>query len=192
MSPELSPDELRRTFDPQALGVKTTEQLSALDGRIIGQERAVRALQFGLHISSTGFNTYVAGPPGIGKMTAIQTFLEELARRTETPPDWCYVNNFEDPYQPMALRLPPGTARRLQQELKALVEHLHREIPKAFVVARGEVTAEELMEFVAERVAGYKKIREIEFVEAIPKSPSGKILKKELLERERSRSKGPD
>ncbi len=132
MSPELSPDELRRTFDPQALGVKTTDQLSALDGRIIGQERAVRALQFGLHISSTGFNTYVAGPPGIGKMTAIQTFLEELARRTETPPDWCYVNNFEDPYQPKALRLPPGTARRLQQELKALVEHLHREIPKAF------------------------------------------------------------
>ncbi|MFQ6090491.1 MAG: class I adenylate-forming enzyme family protein, partial [Candidatus Bipolaricaulia bacterium] len=57
------------------------------------------------------------------------------------------------------------------------------EIPKAFVVATGDVTAEELMEFVAERVAGYKKIREIEFVEAIPKSPSGKILKRELVER---------
>ena len=57
------------------------------------------------------------------------------------------------------------------------------EIPKAFVVARGDVTAEELMRFVEERVAGYKKIREIEFVEAIPKSPSGKILKKELVER---------
>jgi long-chain acyl-CoA synthetase len=61
------------------------------------------------------------------------------------------------------------------------------EIPKAFVVATGEVTAEELMEFVEERVAGYKKIREIEFVEAIPKSPSGKILKRELIERERGR-----
>ena len=58
------------------------------------------------------------------------------------------------------------------------------EIPKAFVVARDEVSAEELMEFVAERVAGYKKIREIEFVEAIPKSPSGKILKRELIGRE--------
>jgi lon-related putative ATP-dependent protease len=132
MSPELTPDQLRRTFDPKVLGVKTTDQLPALDGRIIGQERAVRALQFGLHISSTGFNTYVSGPPGIGKMTAIQTFLEELARRKETPPDWCYVNNFDDPYQPKALRLPPGTGRRLQQDMKALIEHLRAEIPKAF------------------------------------------------------------
>lgn len=54
------------------------------------------------------------------------------------------------------------------------------EIPKAFVVVEGEVTAEELMEFVEERVAGYKRIREIEFIEKIPRSPSGKILKAEL------------
>lgn len=64
------------------------------------------------------------------------------------------------------------------------------EIPKAFVVAAVDVTAEELMKFVKERVAGYKRIREVEFVEAIPKSPSGKILKRELIERERSKEHG--
>ena len=128
---ELSPEELRRAFDLRALGIETTEEFPPLEG-IIGQERAVRALQFGLGIESVGFNTYVAGPPGIGKMTAVTAFLEELAKRKETPPDWCYVNNFQDPYQPKALRLPPGKGRELQRDMRQLIEHVRREIPRAF------------------------------------------------------------
>ncbi len=60
------------------------------------------------------------------------------------------------------------------------------EVPKAFVVLRGEATAEDLMAFVAERVAPYKKVRRLEFVAEIPKSPSGKILRRVLVERERA------
>ncbi len=128
---ELSPEQLRRTFDPQALGIETTEHIEPLEG-IIGQRRAVSALQFGLGIQELGFNIYVAGPPGIGKMTAVRSFLEELARQKETPPDWCYVNNFEDPYQPKALRLPPGWGVRFAQDIKNLIEHVRRELPKVF------------------------------------------------------------
>ncbi len=128
---ELSPEQLRRTFDPQALGIETTEHIEPLEG-IIGQRRAVSALQFGLGIQELGFNIYVAGPPGIGKMTAVRSFLEELARQKETPPDWCYVNNFEDPYQPKALRLPPGWGTRFAQDIKNLIEHVRRELPKVF------------------------------------------------------------
>ncbi|HLG93222.1 MAG TPA: hypothetical protein VI546_00125, partial [candidate division Zixibacteria bacterium] len=78
MIPELSPEKLRKTYDPKALGIAHTGELKPLVG-IIGQKRAVSALQFGLGIEGKGFNIYVAGPPGIGKMTAVKTFLEELA-----------------------------------------------------------------------------------------------------------------
>jgi long-chain acyl-CoA synthetase len=64
------------------------------------------------------------------------------------------------------------------------------EVPKAFVLVRQghEVTTQELMRFVEERVAPYKKVREIEFVDAIPKTPSGKILRRELIEQERAKT----
>jgi acyl-coenzyme A synthetase/AMP-(fatty) acid ligase len=60
------------------------------------------------------------------------------------------------------------------------------EVPKAFVALRGEATAAELMSFVADRVAPYKKVRRLEFIDQIPKSASGKILRRVLVERERS------
>lgn len=128
---KLSPEQLRRTFDPKTLNSVKGAQRKARES-IIGQKRAVSALQFGLEIRNSGFNIYVAGPPGIGKMTAVQSFLEELARRKDTPPDWCYLNDFEDSYQPKICQLPPGRGRALQQDLKNVIAHVRREIPKAF------------------------------------------------------------
>lgn len=81
---------------------------------LIGQPRAAAALRFGLGIDGLGFHIYAAGPPGLSKMTAVQTFLQDTAARKESPPDWCYVNNFDDPYQPKALQLPAGQGRQLQ------------------------------------------------------------------------------
>ena len=127
----LAPEPLRRTFDPQTLGITTTEHLQPLEW-IIGQARAVSALRFGLDIQDVGFHVYVAGPPGSGKMTALRTFLEEVAQRKEPPADWCYVYNFDDPYQPTACRLPAGQGRQLQQDMRHLIEYVRREIPKAF------------------------------------------------------------
>lgn len=131
MTVELTPEELRRTFDPKTLGIKTTEQLKPQEG-IIGQKRAVAALEFGLHMQKVGYNVYVAGPPGIGKMTAIQSFLGELAKDSGKPVDWLYINNFDDPYQPKALKLPAGRGRQLQQAVKELVEQVRRNLAKAF------------------------------------------------------------
>lgn len=129
--PKLSPEQLCRTFDPKTLSSEKGAQRKAGES-IIGQKRAVSALQFGLEIRNSGFNIYVAGPPGIGKMTAVQSFLEELARRKDTPPDWCYLNDFEDSYQPKVCHLPPGRGRILQADMKSVVAHVRREIPKAF------------------------------------------------------------
>lgn len=127
----LAPEQLRRTFDPQTLGITTTEHLQPLEW-IIGQARAVSALRFGLDIQDVGFHVYVAGPPGSGKMTALRTFLEEVARRKDPSVDWCYVYNFDDPYQPTVCRLPAGQGRQFQQDIRHLIEHVRREIPKAF------------------------------------------------------------
>ena len=131
MSFELSPEQLRRVFEPQTAGVETTESLDPREG-IIGQERASTALHFGLGMKEEGFNIYVAGPPGSGKMTAVGSFLENVARIKDSPSDWCYVHNFDDPYRPNALELPAGKGRELQKDMRELVSLMGREIPRAF------------------------------------------------------------
>jgi predicted ATP-dependent protease len=163
MATELPPERLRRTFDPAQITLPATEAPPG-DSGIIGQQRAVAALRFGLNMVDGGFNIYAAGPPGIGKMTAVQAFIEELAQRRPTPSDWCYVNDFDDPYQPRALRLPPGRGRRLQQDVHMMIAHLRAELPRAFesdeyAARRDEVLhqlnsrREELLSQISERAA---------------------------------------
>jgi len=128
---EVSPELLRKTIDPSEFELDGTRESEALEG-VIGQQRALSALEFGLGMKERGFNVYVAGPHGSGKMTTIRAFLENLAGKQETPPDWCYVNNFEDPYSPTVLNLPAGMGQRLKQDMKNMIEHLRKEIPKSF------------------------------------------------------------
>ncbi|HXF49065.1 MAG TPA: AAA family ATPase [Verrucomicrobiae bacterium] len=154
MIPELSPEKLRKTYDPKSLGIAHTGELKPLKG-IIGQKRAVSALQFGLGIEGRGFNIYVAGPPGIGKMTAVKTFLEELAATRPVPPDWCYVNNFDEPSQPKSIQLPAGRGRRFALDMKFLIDHLRREIPKAFEGEKYAAGREEVVKKVDKDRAGF-------------------------------------
>ena len=128
---ELTPEKLRRTCDPNILQCKSTKEIAPLQ-EIIGQERAVRALKFGLGIKDKGFNIYVAGYPGTGRTTAVKNFLEEIAVNQAVPPDWCYVNNFTDEYTPKAIKLPPGKAKDFQKDMKTFVEDSKRALRKAF------------------------------------------------------------
>ncbi|MDH5713757.1 MAG: AAA family ATPase, partial [Candidatus Bathyarchaeota archaeon] len=102
---ELPVEKLRLECDPKLIRCETTEEMTILE-EIVGQERAVRALKFGLDIKERGFNIYVAGLPGSGRTTAVRDFLEEMAKGKPVPPDWCYVNNFVDPFVPRAIKLP--------------------------------------------------------------------------------------
>jgi lon-related putative ATP-dependent protease len=131
MITSLAPSQLRREVDPATLGVQSTASLTPLDG-IIGQQRALNALEFGLGMRDSGFNVYVAGEPGLGKMTAVRAFLQTQADKQPPAPAWCYVNNFSDPSQPVALLLPPGRARAFQHDVQRVIERVRREIPKAF------------------------------------------------------------
>src|SRR3972149_3411112 len=107
---EVPAAKLRNVCDAASLGFTSTADLPGLD-TIIGQARAVQPRDCGLGIRNVGFNVYVAGQPGTGKVTAVHTFLEGVAKDEERPNDWCYVHNFVDPYRPPPLRLPPGARR---------------------------------------------------------------------------------
>jgi len=128
---KLTAEEVRRVCIPDSLGFESTESLAPVQ-TIIGQSRALQALQFGLGMQNSGFNIYAAGLPGTGKMTAIVAFLERVAQEKDVPPDWCYVHNFQDPYSPKALRLKAGLGAQLQKDMKRLIETAKVDIRKAF------------------------------------------------------------
>ena len=127
----LSADKLYRVFDTAALPFETTAELE--NGQeIIGQQRAIDAIQFGIGINHQGYNLYALGPNGTGRHTAITRFLNQRAPAAAVPDDWCYVYNFEQPYKPLALRLPPGVAVKWRDDMKKLVEELASVLPGVF------------------------------------------------------------
>ncbi len=131
MIEELRSEQVRRVCDAENLGCRTLEEIQPREG-IIGQHRAVEALEFGLDISGRGFNIYVAGLHGTGRTTAVQSYLEERAQGQQVPPDWVYVNNFKETYRPIALQLPAGQGRQLQKDVKEFVERVGHDIRQAF------------------------------------------------------------
>ena len=141
---ELPPESLRWTCDPSLFSFKTTEEIPPLTG-IVEQERPIRAIRFGLDITSPGFNIYVSGLTGTGKTTVIRSFLEEIAARMPRPDDWCYVYNFRDPNCPTILNLPAGRAKALKAEMGELVRHLKTAIPKAFESKEYEESVNQLL-----------------------------------------------
>jgi len=96
MIKEIPPEALRRKCAPESLGFKTTKELEPIHG-ILGQSRALQALEFGLGIREHGFNICVVGLPGTGRTPTVISYLEEEARKKPVPPDWVYVQNFLDP-----------------------------------------------------------------------------------------------
>ncbi|MFP3950597.1 MAG: Lon protease family protein [Candidatus Bathyarchaeia archaeon] len=131
MVEELSYKEARWTLEEAALTCESTEELEPLE-QIIGQERAVSALQFGLKIKEEGFNVFVAGHPGTGRRTAIINFLEEIAKDMPTPSDWCYVNNFDNPDKPNVMELPPGKGAQFKSDMEKFVQEMMPAIINAF------------------------------------------------------------
>jgi lon-related putative ATP-dependent protease len=124
-------EELYKCCEPSELPFKTTNDISPLK-ETVGQKRALSALRFGLGIESHGFNIYILGESGTGKMTTIKTILEEKAKNESVPNDWCYVYSFKNPDVPNALSMTPGTGLAFQKDMNELITVLRQEIPKTF------------------------------------------------------------
>jgi lon-related putative ATP-dependent protease len=127
----LEASELRRIVNPATLGFKTTDELDPVSG-LIGQERALRAIQFGTSIKSYDFNIFVLGPAASGKTTAVKAHLGPKAAEMPTPADWVYVYNFENPNRPKALQLPHGRGKALARGMVATLDELRSVLPARF------------------------------------------------------------
>ncbi len=127
----LTPRELVTRCDPASLGIEDT---TSGDGRaIVGQQRARAAIDFGIAMARGGHHLFVMGPRGSGKQTLVRDAIAaQLARGGGERFDWVYVNNFEQPHKPLALRLPQGRGTQLRQHMRTLVQDLRTMIPATF------------------------------------------------------------
>jgi lon-related putative ATP-dependent protease len=123
---------LTATLGCETLNFKDTSELEPLKGGIVGQERAVRAMDFGLRIKHFGYNIYLSGPTGTGKTTYAAAKVKEIAKGEPTPGDICYVYNFEQPDFPQVLEFNAGEAAVFKKEMEELIEDLKTEIKKSF------------------------------------------------------------
>ena len=127
----LTPAQLNRRCDPASLDFETTETLDP-SMTLLGQERAVRALELGVAMRHPGYHVYAMGPSAMGKRTAVERVLRGRAEKRPVPSDWVYLHDFEAPQRPRAVELPAGTAARFRKDMDALIEELRAAVPAAF------------------------------------------------------------
>ena len=128
---ELKCTQLKNVCSPDNFTFQTTAELKTLDG-IIGQERAVKALDFGLAVKMKGYNIYMSGPSGTGKTTYARRSTEKKAATEPVPSDWCYVYNFQNPKNPIALSFEPGRGKQFKEDMAKLVSVIKKELQKVF------------------------------------------------------------
>lgn len=130
--PEVPANQLRAYIDPASLPFETTASLEPLQANVVGQIRAIDAIQFGMGMKEAGYNIFIAGPSKAGLSYIARTFLEEQARQEPTPPDWCYVFNFKEPDKPKSLQLSPGRGREFKKDTEEFINALQAKIPEVF------------------------------------------------------------
>lgn len=156
---ELAAGQLVRHCDPQSLGVEDTSGVEG-DGLPFGQPRALAALEFGLEIGGDGFNVFVMGATGTGRNSITRVVLEEAARKQPTPPDWCYIHNFDDPRRPRALSLPPGRGSALRRDVEELIKSLDQAIVSVFEGEEYQERRDQVLKVYHE--ARHKELQEFE------------------------------
>ncbi len=125
---ELSVNDLRWNCDCGQFEFESTQQLEPIEG-IIGQERALKALKLGVDLRSPGYNIYIAGLSGSGKITTVKQILEKLSSNCPAIKDYAYVNNFSNRDMPILLTFPPGKAKLFKQDLSQTINLLRKQIP---------------------------------------------------------------
>lgn len=131
MAVSIKPEELYKCCDTGIFKFNTTEDIDIFE-ETIGQEKALRAIDFGLSLNSKGFNIFALGENGTGRMRTIRTLLLKKAAKEDVPNDWCYVYNFKDPDAPIAISMPPGMGKEFQKDMEILLKTIREEIVKVF------------------------------------------------------------
>lgn len=124
--------KLRSEFDSRQFSFETTDDLEQVPSKMIGQKRAEQAMEFGLTVEQSGYNLFVVGPSGTGRMTYTQDSVAKMAEDRAVPDDCCYVYNFENPDRPLVILLPAGQGQQFQRKIEMLLINLEREIRSTF------------------------------------------------------------
>ncbi|PJA96963.1 MAG: peptidase [Ignavibacteriales bacterium CG_4_9_14_3_um_filter_34_10] len=125
---QLLPEELKWTCNPKELDFSISKDLKPIEG-ILGQERAIKALQIGVSMKSHGYNIFITGLSGTGKFSTVKKMLETINPDCDNLFDYAYVNNFEDEDRPISLKFPAGEAVKFKKELAGTIKFLQENIP---------------------------------------------------------------
>jgi ATP-dependent Lon protease len=153
---EVPVEKLRWRLDPATLSFENTRDLEPLK-EIIGQDRGVAAFRFGINIDKPGYNVFVTGMAGSGRMATVKKLLEEISKKDRIPDDLCYVNCFKNTESPILLRLPAGTGAAFKKDVKNLAETLKKEIPQIFESQEYINMKKEIMETHEKKAASFFK-----------------------------------
>ncbi len=128
---ELNYKELKMTCNPNLFKFNTTEELEPIQSGI-GQDRGIKALEFGLQVDVKGYNLYLEGPSGVGKTMYTKNYLDKIATKKKTPPDWCYIYNFDNPNEPIAVSLTAGQGKEFKESMDGFIKEIRKDIKKTF------------------------------------------------------------
>lgn len=128
---ELSYKDLKMTCNTDIFNFETTEELESISSGI-GQDRGIKALEFGLQVNVKGYNLYLEGPSGVGKTMYTKNYLDKIAAKQKPPHDWCYIYNFDNPNEPIAVDLPAGQGKEFKEAMEGFIKEIKKDIKKTF------------------------------------------------------------
>ena len=128
---ELSYKDLKKVCDPNVFDFEDTSALGNITTGI-GQDRGIKALEFGVNIDVKGYNIYLEGPSGVGKTAYAKTYLDKVSKKKKAPSDWCYIYNFGNPNEPVAVDLPAGQGKEFKETMDSFIKDIRKDIKNTF------------------------------------------------------------
>lgn len=128
---ELTYKDLKMTCDDSIFTFDTTAELEDINTGI-GQERGIKALEFGLQVDVKGYNLYLEGPSGVGKTMYTKNYLNKISLKQKVPNDWCYIYNFDNPNMPISVSLPVGQGKEFKDNMDGFIKEIKKDIKKTF------------------------------------------------------------
>jgi len=129
---ELSYKDLKDVCNPNMFKLEKINEVIDTTNLVYGQDRGIKALEFGVNVDIKGYNLYLEGPAGVGKTMYTKRFLQTRAVKEKVPNDWCYIYNFNDPNEPIAVSLPAGQGKVFQETMDNFIKNIRKDIKKTF------------------------------------------------------------
>ena len=124
---ELSYKDLKRICNPNVFKFEDTSELEGINTGI-GQDRGIKALEFGVNVDVKGYNIYLEGPSGVGKTMYAKNYLDKISKKKKTPSDWCYIYNFDNPNEPIAVSLTAGQGKEFKETMDLFIKDIRKDI----------------------------------------------------------------